>query len=64
AEKAAIATGDGRFRLPADSRAILVVSAGEELRDMAGIVAAASSAEDARRRVRARYPSAAALLVR
>ncbi|MBM4389574.1 MAG: hypothetical protein FJ090_00520 [Deltaproteobacteria bacterium] len=63
-EKAAIATGDGRFRLPADSRAILLVSAGEELRDMAEIVAAASSAEDARRRVRDRYPSAAALLVR
>ncbi len=64
AEKAAIATGDGRFRLPADTRAILVVAASEELADMAEIVAAASSADDARRRVRDRYPTAAALLVR
>ncbi len=64
AEKAAIAAGDGRFRLPADGRAMLVVAADEELTDMAAIVAAASSADDARRRVRDRYPTAAAVLVR
>ena len=64
ADKAALATGDGRFRVPADTRPVLVVSAAEELVDLPAIVAVAADMADARQRVADRYPSAAIAVVR
>lgn len=62
-DKAALATGDGRYRVPADDRALLVVSASEPLLDLPAIVLAAADMAEAKQRVLGRYPSAAVAVV-
>jgi hypothetical protein len=63
-DKATLASGDGRYRLPADDRPLLVVSAPMPVADSAAIVAVSASADEARSRLIALYPDAAVALVR
>lgn len=66
ADKGALATGDGRYRLAAEADAFLVVAALVPLADLPLVVSAVPSGTDTstlRSRVRERYPSAALDLV-
>lgn len=64
ADKASLATGDGRFRIAVDERAVLVIAADQELEGTVGIAARADDVGEARDLIRAQYPSAAVIVVR
>lgn len=64
ADKAALATTDGRYRTPADARPVVIVSAGTALPDTELVATSARDAADARARLRAAHPDAAVLVVR
>jgi hypothetical protein len=58
ADKATIATRDGRYRTAADDRPLVLVASPVAIPDASTIVAAARDAADARVRLHARYPEA------
>lgn len=64
ADKASIATGDGRYRTPADDRPLVLVSSPVAITDATVIVAAARDAADARVRLHSRYPEADIVLLK
>ncbi|MSQ02044.1 MAG: hypothetical protein EXR71_09160 [Myxococcales bacterium] len=64
ADKAVLATSDGRYRQALDGRPILIIAAGAPLDDTAAVVAAALDVDDVRVRLRSRYPEAAIVIVR
>jgi hypothetical protein len=63
ADKAALATGDGAYHVEVDGRSVVVVASAAEVQDVS-LLLAASTAEQARERIRARDPEAAVVIVR
>jgi len=64
ADKAGIATRDGRYRTATDDRPLVVVASPVAITDATTIVAAARDAADARVRLHARYPEADILVLK
>jgi hypothetical protein len=63
-DKAALATGDGRFRVIVGERPVLVVAAVGALADVDAVMAVSRDLDDARERLQARYADAAVVAVR
>ncbi len=64
ADKAVMATRDGRYRTDTDERPVMVVASVVPVTDAAIIVAAAQDADDARVILHSRYPEAAIVVIR
>lgn len=64
ADKAVLATRDGRYRADVDERPVIVIASTVPILDAATIVAAAQDVDDARVILHSRYPEAAIVVIR